>query len=99
LPPSSSITGFTVSEAARITARPVGTLPTSATMATSLWPASAAPHSLAPGSTLSTPGGRMPSISSISRSEERGDCSGGFTTTVLPAASGAADLPMQNMNG
>jgi len=25
--------------------------------------------------------------------------SGGFTTTVLPAASGAADLPAQNMNG
>ena len=41
----------------------------------------------------------MPSISSASRSEESGDCSGGFTTTVLPAASGAADLPMQNMNG
>ena len=41
----------------------------------------------------------MPSISSASRSEESGDCSGGFITTVLPAASGAADLPVQNMNG
>ena len=41
----------------------------------------------------------MPSISSARRSEESGDCSGGFTTTVLPAASGAADLPAQNMNG
>ena len=33
-----------VSAAARITARPVGTLPIRATMATSGWPASAAPH-------------------------------------------------------
>ena len=82
-----------------MTARPVGTLPTRATIATSLWPASAAPTSLPPGTTLNTPGGRMPSINSASRSEESGDCSGGFTTTVLPAASGAADLPMQNMNG
>ena len=88
-----------MSEAARITARPVGTLPTSATMATSVWPASAAPTSLPPGTTLNTPGGRMPSISSARRSEDSGACSGGLTTTVLPAASGAADLPMQNMNG
>ena len=41
----------------------------------------------------------MPSISSASRSEESGACSGGLTTMVLPAASGAADLPAQNMNG
>ena len=41
--------GFTVSEAARITARPVGTLPISAIIATSLWPASLRPASLAAG--------------------------------------------------
>ena len=82
-----------------MTARPVGTLPISATIATSRWPASAAPASLPPGTTLNTPGGSTPSMSSASRSEESGACSGGFITTVLPAASGAADLPAQNMKG
>ncbi len=43
LPPSSSMTGFTVSLAARITARPVATLPIRATLATRGWAASAAP--------------------------------------------------------
>ena len=41
----------------------------------------------------------MPSISSARRSEDSGACSGGFITTVLPAASGAPALPAQNMNG
>ena len=41
----------------------------------------------------------MPSISSASRSADSGACSGGLTTTVLPAASGAADLPAANMKG
>ena len=54
---------------------------------------------LLPGTTFHTPGGRMPSISSASRSAESGACSGGLSTTVLPAASGAPDLPAANMNG
>ena len=93
------MTGLSVSAAAFITARPVGTLPISATLATSGWLASTWPTSLPPGTTFHTPGGRMPSISSASRSEDSGACSGGLITMVLPAASGAADLPATNMNG
>jgi hypothetical protein len=99
LPPSSSITGLSVSEAAFMTARPVGTLPMSAIMATPGWDERAEPASRPPGTTLNTPGGSTPSISSASRSEESGACSGGFMMTVLPVASGAADLPAQNMKG
>ncbi len=90
---------LTVSEAAFITARPVGTLPISAIMATSGWLASRCPASRPPGTTLNTPGGSRPPISSASRSEDSGACSGGLTMTVLPAASGAADFPAQNMKG
>jgi hypothetical protein len=93
------MTAFSVSEAAFMTARPVGTLPMSAIIATPGWEASADPASRPPGTRLKTPGGSTPSISSASRSEERGACSGGFMTTVLPVASGAAALPAQNMNG
>ena len=93
------MTGFTVSAAARITARPVGTLPISATLATPGCEASVAPTSLPPGTTLNTPAGSTPSSSSASRSEESGACSGGLTMTLLPAASGAADFPAQNMKG
>src|SRR5262245_60267572 len=99
LPPSSSVTGLSVSAAAFITARPVGTLPMSATLATSGWLASTWPTSFPPGTRFHTPGGRMPSINSASRSEDSGACSGGLTTTVLPAASGAADFPATNMKG
>ena len=83
-----------------ITARPVGTLPISAIIATSGWRGERArPPRVPPGTTLNTPGGNTPSISSARRSEDSGACSGGLTTMVLPAASGAADLPAQNMNG
>ena len=99
LPPSSSSTGLIVSAAARITARPVGTLPISATMAMPGCAASAAPTSRPPGSTLNTPGGSSPPINSASRRADSGACSGGLTMMLLPAASGAAALPAQNMNG
>src|SRR3984885_3957697 len=98
-PPSSSITALSVSDAAFITARPVGTEPISAIIATSLCEASAEPASLPPGTILNTPGGNMPSVSSARRSEDSGACSGGFITTVLPAARGAPAFPAQNMNG
>ena len=68
-------------------------------IATPGWAASAAPASRPPGSTLKTPGGSTPSISSAKRSELSGACSGGLTMTVLPAASGAADFAAQNMKG
>ena len=93
------MTGLRVSAAAFITARPVGTEPMSAIMATSRCVVSDDPASRPPGTTLKTPGGRRPPISSASRSAESGACSGGFITTVLPVATGAPILPAQNMNG
>ena len=90
---------MSVSDAAFITARPVGTEPISAIMATPGCDASAAPASRPPGTTLNTPGGKISPISSASRSDDSGACSGGFITTVLPVASGAPLLPAQNMNG
>src|SRR5207245_736441 len=74
LPPSSSNTGLSVSDAAFITARPVGTLPISAVIATSGWLERTWPTSRPPGTTFHTPGGKMPSISSASRSADRGAC-------------------------
>src|SRR5260370_1391365 len=64
LPPNSSMTCFSESLAARITARPVGTLPISATFAIPGCAASAAPASRPPGRMLSAPAGSSPSISS-----------------------------------
>ena len=93
------MTGLSVSAAAFITARPVGTEPTSAIMATPGCADSAEPASRPPGTMLSTPGGRMPPINSAKRSDDNGACSGGFITTVLPVARGAPDFPAQNING
>src|SRR5262249_8334615 len=59
LPPSSSVTDLSVSEAAFITARPVGTLPMSATLATSGWlPAPPVPARRAARHEPPHPGGR-----------------------------------------
>ena len=58
--------------AARITERPAATLPMMATMATFSCAASAAPVSRPPGTTLNTPAGRSPSISSAKRSADNG---------------------------
>ncbi len=99
LPPSSNNVGFRVSDAARITARPVGTLPISVTMATPGWLDSAAPSSRPPAATLNTPGGNRWPTSSASRSADSDATSGGFMMTLLPAASGAAALAAVNMNG
>src|SRR5580693_10687339 len=93
------MTGLSVSAAAFITARPVGTEPISAIMATPRWVVSAEPASRPPGTMLNTPGGSRPPISSASRSEESGACSGGFMITTLPVASGAPALPAQNIEG
>ena len=57
LPPSSSVTCFSRSAAARAMARPVGTLPISAMRGISGCETSAAPQSAPPVTTLSTPGG------------------------------------------
>ena len=74
-------------------------LPTSPIMSTSGLSASAAPASPPPGSMASTPGGSRSPISSAQRSADSGACAGGLMMTALPAASGAASLPMANSSG
>ncbi len=99
MPPSSKSTGFSVSDAARITARPAGTLPTRATMAIPGCAARCAAASRPPGSTLNTPAGNRSWVSSAMRRVVSGACSGGLITTALPAARMAAVLPAQNIRG
>ena len=55
---------------------------------------SAAPTSPNPGSSESAPAGTPASRSACTRiSADAGDCSAGFSTTALPAASAAAVIP------
>ena len=89
LPPSSSVTRFSVSAAPRAIARPVTVEPVKAIFATPGWTTSAAPASLPrPQTTFSTPSGiPASSASSPSRRLESGASSAGLSTTVFPAAS------------
>ena len=91
-PPSSRVTGTTLSAAAFITAIPVGTEPVKVIWLIPGCPASAAPAtSPRPVSTLKTPlGSPASSASSARRSVERTASSAGLATTVLPQASAGA---------
>ena len=80
-------------------ARPVGTLPISATRGISGWDTSASPHAAPPLTILMTPGGAASPASSIIRYADSGACCGGFMITVLPAASGAAIFAAVNISG
>ena len=96
LPPSSKVSGVSVSAAAAITSRAVAQPPVNDTLSMPGWRTSASPAAAPPTTTLSTPGGSpASSASSAKRSAPNGAISGGFTTTVLPAASaGTAFWPM-----
>jgi hypothetical protein len=69
------------------------------TLRTSACVDSACPHSFPPASTLTTPGGNTPPISSAILSADKGACSGALTTIVLPAASGAPIFTAANISG
>ncbi|TIS85215.1 MAG: amino acid transporter [Mesorhizobium sp.] len=80
---------------------PTAVDPVKARQSTSMWRPSAWPAvSPRPGTTLSTPAGRPASMaSSASLSAENGDCSAGFSTTELPAASAGAHFQVAMSSG
>ena len=73
---------------------PTSVEPVKAIMSTSGWRPSACPAvSPKPGTTWSTPSGMPASeASSARRSADSGDCSAGFSTTLLPVASAGASF-------
>ncbi len=52
-----------------------------------------------PVTTFTTPGGSVDASSRVASRVESGACSGGLTTTVFPATSGAASFSIANRNG
>ena len=87
LPPSSSVTFFTVSDAIRMISAPTTVLPVNAILSTSGWVQSVLPNS-APGPvrTLMTPGGNAGGLGGLG-DDERGQRSqpiAGFKTIVFP---------------
>src|SRR4051794_41785877 len=93
LPPSSNVSGVSDSAAAAITSRAVAQPPVNDTLSTPGWRTSASPAAAPPTTTFSTPGANPPSsASSANRSAPNGATPGGFTTTVLPAASAGTAL-------
>src|ERR1019366_7688441 len=94
LPPSSSVTRFTVSAACLTMILPTAALPVKAILLTSGCCTSGAPQlSPNPVTMLTTPGGnptsdRQPAISSA----VSGVCSAGLSTQVQPAASAGASF-------
>ena len=98
LPPSSRLTGVSVSAARTMTLLPVLTEPVNMTMSTSS--TSAAPVSPRPVATAKTPSG-MPHSASISAmsSYVSGVTSDGLRTTALPAASAGMQSPKELLKG
>ena len=89
LPPSSSVTFFSVAEAAAMIALPTAVEPVKETLSTSGWLTSASPvPGPGPWTTLTTPGGTPASRRTSASSVTVAGVSGaGLTTTVHPAAS------------
>ena len=84
LPPSSSVTRFRSSAAARMIFLPVGTLPVNEIFRTWGCAVIHAPTSSLPPSTLSVPRGTTARNTAPSASEDSGVNGDGFATTVLP---------------
>src|SRR5262245_36552427 len=101
LPPSSRDTGVSCAPAAAAIMRPVAAEPVNATLARSGCATSAAPASVPrPWTTLKAPSGRPASrVTSASRLAVSGAHSGGFATTVFPAASAGAIRQVASMSG
>ena len=101
LPPSSRVTCLTpVSAAAFWIDRPVGSLPVKPIRRTfgcrTIASGTAGPL---PVTMFTTPGGKISAIRSASSSADSGVASAGFSTTALPAMSGAAILVAANISG
>ena len=93
-------TSRVVTLAARMTARPVSTLPVNAILSTSWCFVRAAPVDPPPGSTLTTPRG-SPASSKFAASSRivSGVCSAGFMTTVQPAQIAGASFQAASSSG
>src|SRR3989449_7377504 len=84
LPPSSSVTRFKSSAAARMIFFPVGTLPVNDIFLTAGCAVIQAPTSSLPPRTLTTPAGTAVRSAAPSASEDNGVKGDGLATTVLP---------------
>ncbi len=89
LPPSSSVTRFSVSAAALVIARPARVLPVKLIISTSGWLERRDPTPApSPFTRLNTPAGMPASWQNSANSiDDRGDSSDGFSTQVQPASS------------
>ena len=93
LPPSSVVDGMMFWAAYCMISRPVTVSPVNAILAMRLFVASALPISAPePLTTLITPSGTIPAISSISLRIDHGVGLAGFSTIALPAASAGASF-------
>ncbi len=100
LPPSSRVSRVPVPASVRWISRPTSVEPVNATLSRPGWRTSAAPVAPAPGSTLTTPGGRSACWQiSASTSAVSGVVSAGLSTTVLPAASAGASFQAAMSSG
>ena len=101
LPPSSSVSRFTLPAAIRMISRPTAVEPVKAIFRTSGWLASRAPTTgPSPGTTFRTPGGSPHSCAIVANSSSvSGVCSSGLTTMVLPAASAGPIFHMASSSG
>ena len=101
LPPSSSVTRFSVSVAARLMILPTSVEPVNATLSTSGWRTRRSPAvSPMPVTMLTTPAGIPASATrSASLSAVSGVCSAGFNTSVQPAARAGAIFCTAIING
>jgi hypothetical protein len=77
----------------------VSTEPVSETMSTSSWVTRAAPGSLPPTTTFSTPGGRNSAASSARRTVVTGVVGAGLSTIVLPVASAGPTFHIAIVSG
>src|ERR1700684_1893187 len=101
LPPSSSVTRFTVSAACFTIILPTAALPVKAILLTSACCTSGAPQdSPNPVIMLTTPGGNPQSAKCLaSSSAVSGVCSAGLSTQVQPAASAGASFHAAIISG
>src|SRR6516162_6625263 len=101
LPPSSSVTRFSVSAADFTMILPTAALPVKAILSTPGCETSAAPViSPTPLTIFTTPGGRPACSSQLANSMAvSGVCSAGFSTQVQPAASAGASFHAAISNG
>src|SRR6056297_479844 len=100
LPPSSRVTGITLSPAACAIRRPTSVEPVKAILSTPGCSTKACPQTLpGPGVTFTTPGGYRSAVSSANFKAVIGVLEAGFNTTQLPAARAGASFQPEIRKG